>query len=81
MMNSSVLTSQGFTCINTKCSSYCTLKMVVPLSLGPTPSGRLMNLKYIDKWSSLNLYLPVRGMSVACELGLYLCSRIGLIAL
>ena len=32
--------------------------------MGPVPSGRLKNLKDIDKWSSLNLYLPVRGMSV-----------------
>ena len=48
-----------------------------PLSLGPIPSGRLKNLKDVDKWSSLSLYLPVRGMSVTCELGLYLYSRIG----
>ena len=33
------------------------------------PSGRLKNLKDVDKWSSLSLYLPVRGMSVTCELG------------
>ena len=52
-----------------------------PLSLGPIPSGRLKNLKDVDKWSSLRLYLPVRGMSVTCELGLYLCSQMGLIAL
>ena len=52
-----------------------------PLSLGPIPSGRLKNLKDVDKWSSLSFYLPVRGMSVTCELGLYLCSRMGLIAL
>ena len=32
-----------------------------PLSLGPIPSGRLKNLKDVDKWSSLSLYLPVRG--------------------
>ena len=31
----------------------------------------------VDKWSSLSLYLQVRGMSVTCELGLYLYSRIG----
>ena len=47
------------------------------LSLGPIPSGRLKNLKDVDKWSSLSLNLPVRGMSVTCELGLYLNSRIG----
>ena len=47
-----------------------------PLSLGPISSGRLKKLKDVDKWSSLSLYLPVRGMSVACELGLYLYSRI-----
>ena len=35
-----------------------------PLSLGPIPSGRLKNLKDVDKWSSLSLYLPVRGMPV-----------------
>ena len=52
-----------------------------PLSLGPIPSGRLKNLKDVDKWSSLSLYLQVRGMSVTCELGLYLCSQTGLIAL
>ena len=40
-----------------------------PLSLGPIPSDRLKNLKDVDKWSSLSLYLPVRGMSVTCELG------------
>ena len=49
----------------------------IPLSLGPIPSGRLKNLKDIDNWSSLSLYLPVRGMSVTCELGLYLYSQIG----
>ena len=48
-----------------------------PLSLGPIPSGRLKNLKDGDKWSSLSLYLPVRGMLVTCELGLYLYSHIG----
>ena len=35
-----------------------------PLSLGPIPSGRLKNLTDIDKWSSLSLYLLVRGMLV-----------------
>ena len=40
-----------------------------PLSLGPITSGRLKNLQDVDKWSSLSLYLPVRGMSVTCELG------------
>ena len=35
------------------------------------------NLKDVDKWSSLSLYLQVRGRSVTCELGLYLYSRIG----
>ena len=40
-------------------------------------SGRLKNLKDVDKWSSLSLYLQVRGMSVTCELGLYLYSQIG----
>ena len=39
--------------------------------MGPIPSGRLKNLKDIDKWSSLSLYLSVRGMQVTCELGLY----------
>ena len=39
------------------------------MSLGPIPSGRLKNLKDVDKWSSLSLYLQVRGMSVTCELG------------
>ena len=47
------------------------------MSLGPIPSGRLKNLKDVDKWSSLSLYLPARGMPATCELGLYLCSRIG----
>ena len=51
------------------------------MSLGPIPSGRLKNLKDVDKWSSLSLCLPVRGMSVTCELGLYLYSWIGYIAL
>ena len=35
-----------------------------PLSLGPFPSGRLKNLKDVDKWSSLSLCLSVRGKSV-----------------
>ena len=52
-----------------------------PLSLGPVPSGRLKNLKDVDKWSSLSLYLPVRGISVTCELGPNPCSQMGLIAL
>ena len=48
------------------------------MSLGPIPSGRLKNLKDIDKWSSLSLCLSVRvGMSVTRELGLYLCSQDG----
>ena len=51
------------------------------MSLGPIPSGRLKNLKDVDKWSSLSLYLPVRGMSVTCELGLYLYSGLVKIAL
>ena len=51
------------------------------MSLGPIPYGRLKNLKDIDKRSSLSLYLPVWGMSVNGELGLYLCSQMGLIAL
>ena len=46
-------------------------------SLAPIPSGILRNLKDVDKWSSLSLCLSVRGMSVTCELGLYLCSRMG----
>ena len=33
-----------------------------PLSLGPIPSGRLKNLKDVDKWSSLSLYFSIRGM-------------------
>ena len=49
-----------------------------PLSLGPIPSGSLKNLNDIDKWSSLSLYHPVRRMSVTWELGLYLCSQMGL---
>ena len=36
--------------------------------MDPIPSGRLKNLKDVDKWASLSLYLPVRGMSVTCEL-------------
>ena len=35
------------------------------LSLGPIHSGRLKNLKDVDKWSSLSLCIVVRGMSVA----------------
>ena len=35
-----------------------------PLSFGPIPSGRLKNFKDIDKRSSFNPCLPVRGMSV-----------------
>ena len=45
------------------------------MSLGPIPSSRLKNLKDVDKWSSLSLYLSVRGMPVTSELGLYLCSK------
>ena len=37
--------------------------------MGPIPSGRLKNLKDVDNWSFLSLYLQVRGMSVTCELG------------
>ena len=47
------------------------------MSLGVISSGRLKNLKDVDKWSSLSLYLPVRRMSITCELGLYLCSQMG----
>ena len=39
-----------------------------PLSLGLIPSGRLKNLKDVDKWSSLRPYLSVGGMSVILEL-------------
>ena len=35
-----------------------------PLSLGPIPSGRLKNLKDVDKYSSLSLCLSVWGMWV-----------------
>ena len=48
-----------------------------PLSLVPISSGRLKNLKDVDKWSCLSLYLSVGGMPVTCELGLSLCSRMG----
>ena len=34
-------------------------------AIGPIPSGRLKNLKDVDKWSSLSLYLSVMG---ECEL-------------
>ena len=39
-----------------------------PLSLGPIPSGRLKNLKDVDNWSSLSLYLSVSQLlvSLAC---------------
>ena len=37
--------------------------------MGPIPSGSLKNLKDVDKWPFLSLYLPLRGMSVTCELG------------
>ena len=40
-----------------------------PLLLGPIPSGRLKNLKDVDKWASMSICLSVRGMSVTCELG------------
>ena len=40
-----------------------------PLSLDPIPSGRLKNLKDIDKWSFLSLFVSVRGMAVTLELG------------
>ena len=40
-----------------------------PLPMYPIPSGRLKNLKDIDKWLSLSLGLLVRGMSVTSELG------------
>ena len=43
-----------------------------PLSLGPIPSGRLNNLKDLDKWSSLSLCLSVRGMSVILMTDLYM---------
>ena len=38
------------------------------------PSGRLKNLRGIEKWSCLSFCLLVRRMSVASELGLSLCS-------
>ena len=41
--------------------------MAVLLSLGPIPSGRLKNLKDVDKWSSLSLYLTVRGECQSLE--------------
>ena len=52
-----------------------------PLSSGPIPGGRLKNLKDIDKLSSMSPCLSVRGMSVIRGLGLYLCSRDGLLVL
>ena len=51
-----------------------------PLSLGPIPSGRITNLKDVDKWSSLNLCLSVRGMSVISDLECT-CTVLGHIAL
>ena len=35
-----------------------------PLSLSLIPSGRLKNLRDVDKWSLLSLCLSVKGMSV-----------------
>ena len=57
----------------------CKIELVVcpfsgPLSLGSIASGRLKNLKDVDKWSSLSLCLSVRVMSITGQLGLYLCS-------
>ena len=43
--------------------------------MGPIPSGRLKNLKDIDKWSSLSLCL------LTWDLRLYLSSQIGHLAL
>ena len=34
------------------------------LSLGPIPSGRLKNLKDLDKWPSMSLCFSLRGTSV-----------------
>ena len=51
--------------------------MAVLLSLDLILSGKLKNLKNIDKWSSLSLCLSVKGMSVTRELGLCLCSADG----
>ena len=39
-----------------------------PLSLCPSPSGRLKNLKDADKLLSFSLCLSVRGMLVTCKL-------------
>ena len=41
-----------------------TIKNGGPLSFVPGPSGRLKNLKDVNKWSSLSLCLSVRGISV-----------------
>ena len=38
--------------------------------MGSVPSGRLKNLKDVNKWSSLTLYLSIRGMPVIFELGM-----------
>ena len=48
-----------------------------PLSLGPIPSGRLQNLRDIDKWSPLSFCRSAREMLVITELGLYLHSQDG----
>ena len=48
--------------------SFFWVKNGGPLSLGPIPSGRLKNLKDVDKWSSLSLCLSVRGMQVTMSL-------------
>ena len=47
-------------------ASYLNTNFV--LFTGPIPSGRLKNIEYVDKWSSLSLCLSVMGMSVTCEL-------------
>ena len=53
----------------------------ITLSLGPIASGRLKNLRNVDKWSSLRLCHLVIGVSVTRESGLYLCSLMGQIAI
>ena len=44
------------------------LKMAVLCHWEPIPSGRLKNLRDVDKWSSLSLCLSVRRMSIILEL-------------
>ena len=50
------------------------------LSLGPIPSGRLKNLKDVDKWPSLSLCFSVRNDS-NLRVGLHLYNWMGHIEL